>query len=545
MNAPRRNAGFRQCQGGHQVNIRESLPTARPFSYAAALSYPTSKTRLHRRSVTAFRRSQLAGDLMLPARLFFYDAALSSAGTTGCALHGISLFPAATIARTAPSSRSVDALRRSELVRDKASEAQPDLADKALKASRTSGFALLGESLFPSARTAGPSKVTKNTCPCTGLGVPGSPRSTPLFPSLLRGSPRKGHPCRRRPRPFTAFAASMPLTPLRSDSIRPPERGVRSCLKVRSRENLKSVSTQPQSAKRNSVGWKTAKHFPPRPISQLISDLAHQKRWVSFALPTLRSLPARPFFYDAALSSAGTTGFALHGASLFLVWPRKSNQKEGHPYIRVLLRKTPLFPAPVRGTSRRDIHVPSLLARHPCLASPCAAPTLGLLKGTMDRVVWKFWNSDSYKTPSSFDDEQTLRRRRTPLSEGRMESARRGASGMDAARGVKGRGRHRHGWPLYAGPRSGDEMREVERSETRMQGRDLLVPFGATAKRDSPSRAKPMPWPTSAIGPKPQAKKCPQASSLVQNPAASPAPGFPHPVAPHRDSNEKRPLVCA
>ena len=54
-----------------------------------------------------------------------------------------------------------------------------------------------------------------------------------------------------------------------------------------------------------------------------------------------------------------------------------------------------------------------------------------------------------------------------------MESARRGASGMDAARGVKG-----HGWPLYAGPRSADGMREVERSETRMQGQDLLVPFG-------------------------------------------------------------------
>ena len=72
-----------------------------------------------------------------------------------------------------------------------------------------------------------------------------------------------------------------------------------------------------------------------------------------------------------------------------------------------------------------------------------------------------------------------------------MESARRGASGMDAARGVKG-----HGWPLYAGPRSAGGMRAVERSETRMQGQDLLVPLGgaghpATAKRDSPSRAKP------------------------------------------------------
>ena len=81
---------------------------------------------------------------------------------------------------------------------------------------------------------------------------------------------------------------------------------------------------------------------------------------------------------------------------------------------------------------------------------------------------------------------QTIRRRHSPLSGGRVESLRRGASGMDAARGVKG-----HGWPLYAGPRSDDGTREVSRSETRMQGQDLLVPFGATTKRNSPSRAKP------------------------------------------------------
>lgn len=67
-----------------------------------------------------------------------------------------------------------------------------------------------------------------------------------------------------------------------------------------------------------------------------------------------------------------------------------------------------------------------------------------------------------------------------------MESARRGASGMDAARGVKGQG-----WPLYAGPRSVDGMREVERSETRMQGQAFLVTFSAFGKSDSPSRAKP------------------------------------------------------
>ena len=76
-----------------------------------------------------------------------------------------------------------------------------------------------------------------------------------------------------------------------------------------------------------------------------------------------------------------------------------------------------------------------------------------------------------------------------------MESLRRRASGMDAARelgvpSVKG-----HGWPLYAGPRSADGVREVERSETRMQGRSIFGYFfpgraGASGKSDSPSRAK-------------------------------------------------------
>ncbi len=100
-------------------------------------------------------------------------------------------------------------------------------------------------------------------------------------------------------------------------------------------------------------------------------------------------------------------GFALLGESLFLEWPRKSNQKEGHPCIRVLLRKTPLATALLRGSSRRAIPGPSLLARHPCLATPYATPTLGLLKGARDRVVWTFLNSN--KAPSSFNGEQSRR----------------------------------------------------------------------------------------------------------------------------------------
>ncbi len=67
-----------------------------------------------------------------------------------------------------------------------------------------------------------------------------------------------------------------------------------------------------------------------------------------------------------------------------------------------------------------------------------------------------------------------------------MESLRRGVSGMDAAKAVKG-----HGWPLRGDPRSSDGMRGVERSETRMQGQAFLVTFSAFGKSDSPSRAKP------------------------------------------------------
>jgi len=206
-------------------------------------------------------------------------------------------------------------------------------------------------------------------------------------------------------------------------------------------------------------------------------------------------LPALTSVFGATLSSAGTTGCALHGASLFLVWPRKSNQKEGHPYIRVLLRKTSLASALLRGSSRRAIPGPSLLARHPCLATPYATPKLGLLKGIKDRGAWKCPSNESKKSLRLFLRARPDRRHQTPLSEGRMESLRRGASGMDAARAVKG-----HGWPLRGDPRSSDGVREVERSETRMQGQDLLVPFGATAKRDSPSRAKPMRLPTRPIG---------------------------------------------
>ena len=82
-----------------------------------------------------------------------------------------------------------------------------------------------------------------------------------------------------------------------------------------------------------------------------------------------------------------------------------------------------------------------------------------------------------------------------------MESLRRGASGMDAARGLGVPPMKGHGWPLRGDPRSSDGMREVSRSEARMQGQAFLLTFEGPAirafeKSESPSRAKPLLQPT-------------------------------------------------
>jgi len=88
----------------------------------------------------------------------------------------------------------------------------------------------------------------------------------------------------------------MPLAPLRSDSIRPSERGVRRRLAGPAMEKRETASSQGQltNGRGEFVGWKTAKHFPPQSTQRLVSNVARKNRWVSFALPTLRSeRPAR------------------------------------------------------------------------------------------------------------------------------------------------------------------------------------------------------------------------------------------------------------
>ena len=239
---------------------------------------------------------------------------------------------------------------------------------------RRIGFALLGEFLLAVAP-----KETKKSCPSIRVSL----RSTSLIPSPLRGPAYKGHPW-----PFiagtpTPLAASMPLAPLRADSIRPPERGVSRRLAVRAMDK----QLCPQA---DAVGWKTAKHFPPRSTLQSVSNVARKHRWVSFALPTLRSLEAR-------------TSISLHG-----------------------------------------------------------------LSGAIE----------------------------SPLSGGRAQVAWKGLSGMDAARATMGQG-----WPFAAGPWSVTGARGPRRSRGRMEGQAFLLTFfgagrPASEKSESPSRAKPLPQPT-------------------------------------------------
>ena len=77
-----------------------------------------------------------------------------------------------------------------------------------------------------------------------------------------------------------------------------------------------------------------------------------------------------------------------------------------------------------------------------------------------------------------FRQPQKHRPRAKSPSGGRAEVLRRGTSRRDAARGVMGQG-----WPMYAGPRSNTGAREVERSETRMQGRVSFAYFSLHGQR--------------------------------------------------------------
>ncbi|RYJ62368.1 hypothetical protein EJA06_011505 [Pseudomonas songnenensis] len=77
--------------------------------------------------------------------------------------------------------------------------------------------------------------------------------------------------------------------------------------------------------------------------------------------------------------------FALLGESLFLVWPRKSNQKEGHPASGFCFAKLPSLRR-CSGAVAKGRPCPFTPRSASCLAPPYAAPTLGLLTGNGVRV---------------------------------------------------------------------------------------------------------------------------------------------------------------
>ena len=206
--------------------------------------------------------------------------------------------------------------------RDQKLAARTSFYNAALSSAGSTGFALHGESLFPNAE-----KVTKNACPSIRVSL----RSTSLIPSALRGPAYKGHPW-----PFTPLAASMPLAPLRADSIRPSERGVRSRLAGRAMEKQEAVSSQGHLINdlQKFVGWKTAEHFPPQSSLRWISNLARENRWVSFALSALHKDSANASLHgpsdtiDSPLSGGraqvawkGLSGMDAARAALGHGWP--------------------------------------------------------------------------------------------------------------------------------------------------------------------------------------------------------------------------------
>jgi len=216
--------------------------------------------RLRRNSATC--RSEIARD---QAQACACNAALSSARPAGCALHGASLAFAPRSHSTGPSGGSI-------------------------------GFALLGDSLFPNAGRPAPKKVSKNACPCIRVSL----RSTSLTPSALRGPAYKGHPW-----PFIAgtpspLAASMPLAPLRADSIRPPERGIRWGLIASSSANKQRVLV-PLFA--NFQAARTRLPFRRPSVGAAQGDARHGRRE--------RSEGTGTYLRDGPRSSAGGREFCV------------------------------------------------------------------------------------------------------------------------------------------------------------------------------------------------------------------------------------------
>ena len=157
---------------------------------------------------------------------------------------------------------------------------------------------------------------------------------------------------------------------------------------------------------------------------------------------------AKLLLLTAALSRAGTTGFALHGDLLFFARAKKSKQKKARPNIRPgALRRVPSLHRRSRGTLRRAIHGASQLSRHPCRSTPSTAIPLTLLKG---RLVLSAGSYKRSKNEKLADDSASVPRQQAEW--------RCCAGGREAGRRARNEGT---GTSLRDGPRSGTGAREV------------------------------------------------------------------------------------
>lgn len=195
---------------------------------------------------TAPRRSELARERIWHGAAYLL-AALSSVRPTGCVL-----------------CNDAAAARRSELAREWSGHGAACHAvtsrrgglerdafgflfgcwGVALSSPGTTGCALHGASLFFVCGSPPGAKKSKQKKAHPFIRVRSLRALTPLAPVPLQGPAAKGHPCLRRPRPITAFAASMPLNPLHGTYVRPPARGVRCRLLARVCETRKAVLSE-------------------------------------------------------------------------------------------------------------------------------------------------------------------------------------------------------------------------------------------------------------------------------------------------------------
>ena len=200
---------------------------------------------------------------------------------------------------------------------------------------------------------------------------------------------------------------------------------------------------------------------------------------------------ARPFVFGAALSSAGATACALHGASLFFVCAKKSKQKKAPPFMRVhpLRGWTSLAPSPLRGPPYKG---------HPWPFTPFAASmpltplnddsTRPPARGIRSRLLARA-SREAKQSKAGIASSRQLGP--GSPSGGRAQALRRGTRGRDAERGTKGQGR-----PFVTCPRSNAGERVVwsHSDQTRMQGWPSfwLLFLGHARKSDAPCKAQPV-----------------------------------------------------